>query len=527
MAWSGRKTPPRGPAAAVAIAIAMAAGGGTAASADGAGQYAIGAGGDPLWAEQAAAVARLAPILPFSGAGQGRTPFPLGQAVPNTAGASATYQPESSVAPDQIAFFQPLGRNGRSCASCHVPAAGWSITPPQIRALFDRTGGADPLFQPVDGANCPTADLSSLPARRRSQSLLLAKGLIRVFEQVAAPPDLQYSIVAVSDPYGCSSNPATGLTSYGAEGITAGLLSVYRRPLPATNLGVLSTIMFDGRETSLRQQAIDADRIHAQAATPPTRIQLAQMIYWENDTYAAQTVGVLAGGLAGDGATGGPAALWRLPFYPGINDAFGADPNGIPFNPDVYTLYAAWLPRPTGAAPAATDAAANGRTGQARAAIARGEAIFNERRFSIRGVGGLNDEMRRPSISGTCSTCHDTPNAGSHSLNRLMNTGPAAASAIGLDTAGLPLFTLRCNAGPLAGQTVTVTDPGRAILSGRCADIGRLKVPTLRNLAARPPYFHNGSATTLADVVTFYDARFGIGLSARDKADLAAFLAAL
>jgi cytochrome c peroxidase len=41
------------------------------------------------------------------------------------------------------------------------------------------------------------------------------------------------------------------------------------------------------------------------------------------------------------------------------------------------------------------------------------------------------------------------------------------------------------------------------------------------------PWFHNGAAATLEDVVQFYDQRFGIGLSPQDKADLVAFLRAL
>jgi cytochrome c peroxidase len=51
--------------------------------------------------------------------------------------------------------------------------------------------------------------------------------------------------------------------------------------------------------------------------------------------------------------------------------------------------------------------------------------------------------------------------------------------------------------------------------------------PILRALAARAPYFHNGSASTLEDAVDFYDTRFNIGLTRQEKADLLAFLNAL
>jgi cytochrome c peroxidase len=81
--------------------------------------------------------------------------------------------------------------------------------------------------------------------------------------------------------------------------------------------------------------------------------------------------------------------------------------------------------------------------------------------------------------------------------------------------------------GPNQGATYTVTDPGRALISGKCADVGKVKGPILRGLAARAPYFHNGSATTLEDVVTFYDQRFGINFTEQEKSDLVAFLKSL
>ena len=57
--------------------------------------------------------------------------------------------------------------------------------------------------------------------------------------------------------------------------------------------------------------------------------------------------------------------------------------------------------------------------------------------------------------------------------------------------------------------------------------MARFKGPILRGLAARPPYFHNGSAASLADVVDFYDGRFAIGFTSQEKSDLGAFLRSL
>ena len=72
-----------------------------------------------------------------------------------------------------------------------------------------------------------------------------------------------------------------------------------------------------------------------------------------------------------------------------------------------------------------------------------------------------------------------------------------------------------------------VTDIGRAMVTGKCVDIGKFKGPILRGLAGRAPYFHNGSAATLMDAVSFYDTRFNLHLSQQDKDALVAFLKTL
>ena len=77
-------------------------------------------------------------------------------------------------------FFQSLGTNGRSCASCHVASTGWTISPPEIRRRFDATRGLDPIFRTVDGSNSPRADVSTIQARRQAYSMLLNKGVIRI-----------------------------------------------------------------------------------------------------------------------------------------------------------------------------------------------------------------------------------------------------------------------------------------------------------------------------------------------------------
>lgn len=55
-------------------------------------------------------------------------------------------------------------------------------------------------------------------------------------------------------------------------------------------------------------------------------------------------------------------------------------------------------------------------------------------------------------------------------------------------------------------------DPGRGGVTGRDADRGAFKTPTLRNLALTGPYFHNGTFPTIEAVLTFYDRGGGKGL---------------
>jgi cytochrome c peroxidase len=138
-------------------------------------------------------------------------------------------------------------------------------------------------------------------------------------------------------------------------------------------------------------------------------------------------------------------------------------------------------------------------------------------------VAGLNDATGLPLIPGNCGTCHSSPNAGDHSVSAPLNIGVADLSN-SLGVSYLPVVTLR---NKTTGAIAQTSDPGRALITGKRADMGKLKGPVLRALASRAPYFHNGSAQTLSDVIDFYNTRFAIGFTAQEKADLVAFLNAL
>jgi cytochrome c peroxidase len=156
----------------------------------------------------------------------------------------------------------------------------------------------------------------------------------------------------------------------------------------------------------------------------------------------------------------------------------------------------------------------------------------------ITNVAGLNDALGAPTINGTCTTCHDTPNVGNHSLPVPLDIGSShvaslepdgqiAAALAQLSMPEVPVFQVTCTTGALAGTVKYTSDPGRALITGRCADVNRIKGPILRGLASRAPFFHNGAAASLAQVVEFYNLRFQMNLSAQDKSDLVAFLRSL
>ena len=214
-------------------------------------------------------------------------------------------------------FFAELGTNGRSCLSCHRPAQAWSITPVELRERFDRTAGHDPVFRTNDGSNCEGAVVSTLPQRRRAFSLLLTRGVIRI--GLEAPAAAEFDVVDVDDPYRCNA--------------PLPVVSMYRRPLPTTNLTFLSTVMWDGRHTmpgqaikeDLVAQTRDAITGHAEGA-PPSDGELRAIVDFEVGLFTAQAGDHLAGDLAVAAARGGPRPLVLQPFCIGINDPLGMLP---------------------------------------------------------------------------------------------------------------------------------------------------------------------------------------------------------
>jgi len=456
-----------------------------------------------------------------------------GDPVSNANGTARTVTVNGATIDETNPFFQSLGTNGRACVHCHQPSAAMTITPPQINAVFNASQGLDPLFRLNDGANGPNAPVATVTQRRAAYSLLLSKGLIRI--PLTLPANRDFDVKVVLNPYeSTGANPPQNTV---IAPTATPELSFYRRPLLSANTRFISAVMWDGREATVSAvpanprdvdnsgiqasqadapvrinmltQSNNATRGHAQGARDLTAAERAAIVDFQMNLVVAQERDNVAGALNLAGATGGPQPLRTLNSFFGINDSHGGNPFGTAFNQSAMTMFNAWA--------GLTGSTQNNR----RAAIARGQTVFNTKTIRISGVRGVNDALGVATLNGTCTTCHTHPNVGNHTDILPLDLGlinPAEGDNV------LPVFRITCRA---TGVQEEVTDLGRAIITGKCADLGKMKGPTLRALSARAPYFHNGSADSLDEVISFYDRRFHIGFTTQEVADLKAFLQAL
>jgi cytochrome c peroxidase len=391
----------------------------------------------------------------------------------NPGGTSQTYSVTGKGIDLTGPFFESIGSNGRSCASCHQPSDGMSISAANVQTRFVATQGQDPIFRKVDGANCNhNMDLSTLAGRTAAYSLLRTRGLIRI--ALAVPANADYQVMSVNNQYGCNE---------------ADVISMYRRPLPTTNLRFLSAVMFDGRESSqatgttkilfsnypnsllsnLAHQSLDATKIHAEGdGSRPTAAEQQTIVDFEMSLFTAQMTSTTAGRLDAQGAHGGPQPLIAQPFFISSNSSVNPlvptleQPGGLntpgdgQFSPAIFNTFSAWSTFPYNSP---------------RAAIARGEAIFNSRPINITGVAGINDDASTGGLvaggmqtfQGTCGTCHDTSNVGNHSFPTPLDigTGDPSPTSVFVNMGGLDISYL---------PTIVVckTDPATGLASSTC-----------------------------------------------------------
>lgn len=286
-----------------------------------------------------------------------------------------------------------------------------------------------------------------------------------VFRRGGTPrPDSEWELIAVDDPHGFASLEQ---------------LVEWRRSMPTINFPIGSvTVNWDaGSNLGKGQRAAlvnQANRVvtGAMQGPPPTIQVVDEIVNFESSLFTAQLTVPGVGRLDADGARGGPELLSAMKKVEGRFDLFDAwanDPNPL------------------------------------RAQIARGQEVFNSTNVSHK----------------SCNACHNAANNGTSFDNTMFDVRTASAEA---RTPDLPLYTFRNRR---TGEIRQLTDAGFGNITGRWDDLGLFKTPTLRGLAARAPYFHNGIARTLEDVVRHYEKHFGFVFTDEERADLVAFLNAL
>ncbi|HWN10514.1 MAG TPA: hypothetical protein VNO50_14820 [Pyrinomonadaceae bacterium] len=333
-------------------------------------------------------------------------------------------------------------------------------------------GTIQDLFDETDGlhpifnkldANNPNAGDYNTVAGRFAAYSMLLSR--GVFRRGGAPrANSEWELIAVEDPHGFAS---------------LNQLVHWRRAMPTINFAVGSaTVNWDGgnsigtdQHAGLVNQAT-RNVTGGQQGQPAAPEVIANIVGFEESLFTAQLIVPGVGRLDSDGARGGPEALAAMTKVAGRFDVFDAWANhGNP----------------------------------RRAQIARGQELFNN----------TNPNGR------SCSGCHNSANNGTNINNALFDIRTASAD---VRTPDLPLHTFRNRT---TGEIRQLTDAGRGQITGLWNDLGRFKTPTIRALAARAPYFHNGIAPTIESVVRHYEMHLGFVFRDDERADLVAFLNAL
>lgn len=390
--------------------------------------------------------------------------LPNNYPLPNLHGTAATFSTAGEVAQDG-AFFTPQGTNGRSCASCHTPNDGWTISAATLQKRFDETGGLDPVFNLLDAdrpnafANMEALKAASVDERRAAFTMLL-QGKFTRKQTVAATTE--FEVIEVSDPFGVSTPTA---------------LQFFRRSMPTANFRN-HLVSWDGGNTvgtdlhaGLSRQARGNITGAQQGVAPADETVVQEIVNYEKSLSHAQvTVGDLY--LGSNGAKGGPEHLSKQPLVDGRFDLFDA-----------------WL---------------DSRSPR-RARIARGQELFNN------GKEG----------QGSCRGCHSAANDGQSAIGSMQNIGASRPELANKDMA---VFTLR---NKVTGEILKTTDGGKGWKTGLWRDLQRFKTPSLRGVASRGAYFHNGLATSLREVVRHYESTLGFSFTDSERSDLVEFLKAL
>jgi cytochrome c peroxidase len=483
-------------------------------------------------------------------------------------------------------FSEDFGTNGQDCTSCHQPQLGWGTTPQFLQDQFSSTQpqGLAPQFRINDAAINPTvseSDLSTEQARRVAYALSLDLGLARLAIRVVGTPTDDFTVTAADVPSNAQFGPLPVPAgqdpqqpcSVQAPAPCVPTVSAFRRPLVTTNMFFDSSVLWDGRQNVIAQPLLRA-QVKGAARTlilnredpnsAAFNAEADQVAHLMTGIFTAMITDNKAGDLCAPGvpcqlgivsptpgALGGPTNLsLQKPCTPLVTGTCDATPG--------FTLFNAWNNLGGTTDPCAPSPAGVAANVAARLAVACGQKLFK--------TVDLHSAAFTPvtgSAVGHCDTCHTAANVGDNtsaaffvniglaSPPEFFVGGPTAAgngTTMNLPkfhdrTARLPLYQLQSTAFTPNGQCsnvpfvlingcVRLTDPGRALISHHLVtngnlDAGAFKPPILHDLAPRAPFFHNGAAETLDDVVDFYNQLFDIRLTQRQHDALVAFLQVL
>jgi cytochrome c peroxidase len=417
------------------------------------------------------------------------------------------------------------GTNGRSCATCHVPKDGFTLTPAHVEELL-ATRPDDPLFHPLD-ADDPTAEPLTFDHLR--------KGLVRVW--ITLPEH-----VDVLDEEGNVATPADRR------------IFVWRSVPPIADVAMTAPFQLDGRNATLEEQAQGAVTAHSEGGTV-LAADLARIAAFERTLFSSDRAREVAEYLAsGRDPTNAPDVEDDLDLSPQeargriVYDAVCASCHGGPttteivdrevhdlafpaLRPDGTVIYR--VPATDPPSPTYADQSTNEFVNIGSAYEAFQGAFDPDSHSFTKDVSFPQYRLRFYRDASRAEIVAELPPA----------TAPGADPfATVVDEDGNPVI------GPNLAIQFFSTDPGRALITGSPHDFEAFDVPSLRGIATTAPYLHNNAAETLEVLVDLYSdhfmARFPplsinnappepdpdgeIGppeaLSARQKSDLIAFL---
>jgi cytochrome c peroxidase len=372
-------------------------------------------------------------------------------------------KPCDAVSRGRVAFndrnLKELGGNGRACADCHMPSENFQLSPAAAKARFEALqqkrqndkNADDPLFRPVDAddfrVNGPNAtDFSNL----------VENGLIRV----TMPLPLNVRLV---DP---TTNAVTDETS----------VDLWRAVMPVLNVAITGPdgvapiwppgapripimgqdpngpnrqggYQHDGRFRTLQEQARGALIAHAQVSVEPPQRMLDDLAAYQSALFSSPGVNLLADAILSGSST-----------FP--------DPD-----PELNELEQ------------------------------HGKVVFNRACAQCHG-GSLH-----PSGS-TAETGFVRPLVRYHNIQTACPHFSTDGDAPCPQRLERNARTYRITLANGTFQFVTISDPGRLLLTGQPADLGVMDVTQLRGISKTAPYFHNNSAATLEEVLDHYEAFF-------------------